>query len=1060
MENKKKLMLLLLMFCIGIYSMAQQTTITGTVTSGLDGDPLSGVSVMIKGTLTGTVTNIDGYFSVNISSDRAVLVFSYLSYKTQEISVNSQTRNLTVVMQEDTKFLDEVVVIGYGGMKRGDLTGAVSSIGADVLAKTMATSAEQAMQGRISGVQITQNTGAPGGGISVSIRGINSLSGNEPLYVIDGVAIQSASGGSSSVLSSINPADIVSMEVLKDASAAAIYGSRASNGVVMITTRQGEIGKPRISYSGKYSLQQLPTKLEIMNLKEFAALYNERATVLGWIPRSEYVDPDLLNEGTDWQKELFRTVPIHDHTVSVGGGSGGARYNISGSFLDLEGMGIGSSFNRATFRANIDMDIVKWLNVGVNGSFSNEKRVTTMDENGIIREAINQRPDVPARNWDGTYSVIEDDYLSTSTINPVAAAQLRENYNTGTNMYYNLYANLKPFKGLNFRVEYGGTLNYGNRYSFTPNYRFGRQVWQSSSRKQSDKNDSWNLKTYLTYDIKPFYKNNLQIMVGHDAMSSRWENLWGQRNDFLFNEVHSLSVGTTYPPNSNGDGMGKWAMESYYGRLNYNFDDRYLLTATMRADGSSTFGPNNRWGTIPSAALAWRISNESFMKEIEIINNMKLRLGWGINGNQNAGSYAYGSTMSTSVTFWGTGFYPSNYSNPNLKWERTEAYNIGLDLSLLKNRIEFIAEAYLKNTDNLLLRAILPTYAVHTESWMTIAPPMVNTGALENKGLEFTLNTVNFDKNKFKWYTNMTLSMNRNKLTKLYSDSDVLLGQSGGNTYTRTGLGEPIGQIYAYNVIGIFTCEDDFYQKDARGNFMLDEYGNRKEVARPADSNSGVILPIAENYIWVGDYIFEDVNNDGVIDERDRKVLGNTFPKFFYGINNTFSYRNFEMSIFLNGVYGNKLYNTLRQNYSGTGGWLGKLREASGFARIEKIDPNGGDEISNLYVSNAATATTARINSGSDMNDNGRTSSRFVEDGSYLRVKDFQLGYSLPRVWLQRNLKIDHLQLYVNITNLYTFTKYKGFDPEVGSYDIRMYGIDNARYPTARTYTMGLRANF
>ena len=1049
MKNKKKLMLLLLMCCIGIYSMAQQTTVTGTVTTDFSGEMLTGVSVMVKGTPNiGTATNVDGFFSISIPSDRAVLVFSYLGYKTQEVSVNSQTRNLTVVMKEDQRLLDEVVVIGYGGMKRSDLTGSVSSIGAEAIRKSMSTSVEQAMQGRVSGVQITQNSGAPGGGISVNIRGINSLNGNEPLYVIDGVAISTQpSGRASSVLSSINPADIVSLEVLKDASATAIYGSRASNGVILVTTKQGEIGKPRISYDGYFGLQQLPTRLDIMNLKEFAELYNERAVVMGWVPRPEYVDPDLLNEGTDWQKELFRTVPMHNHTLNVSGGGSGARYSVSGSYLDQDGMGIGSSFNRVTFRTNLDMEIAKWLNVGVNGSVANSKRVTTMDENGIIREAVNQRPDVPARNWDGTYSVIEDDYLSTSTINPVALAQLRENYSTGTQMYYNFYAVLKPVQGLDFRLEYGGNMNYGNGYRFQPNYRFGREVLNSQSRKDTNKSNYSSLKTYLTYDFKKFGLNNLQIMGGHEAQVQTSENFWAQSDDYLFNEVHSLSVGV---PSTNGDGMGKWTLESYFGRLNYNFDDRYLLTATLRADGSSTFGANHRWGYFPSAALAWKIKNESFLKGVEEITNMKLRFGWGSVGNQNVGSYAYGATMKNNITIWGKGFYPGNYSNPDLQWERTESYNIALDLNMFKNRIEFIAEAYLKKIDNLLLRAILPTYAVHIEDWMTIAPPMVNTGAMENKGLDFTLNTVNIDTKDFSWNTNLTLSLNRNKLTKLYGESDVLLGQSGGNTYTKTAIGEPIGQIYVYNVIGMFTCEADFYHKDGT------------PVARPADANSGEILPIAENQIWVGDYIFEDVNGDGVIDERDRKVLGNTSPKFIFGLNNAFSYKNFELSVFLNGFYGNKIYNVLRQDFSGTGGWLGKLREAAGFARVERIDPNGGDDISNLHVTNAATATTSRITiaSGTDMNANSRNSSRFVEDGSFLRVKNIQLGYTFPRLWLQKNLKIDYLHVYASIQNLYTFTKYKGFDPEVGSYDIRMYGIDNARYPSARTFTFGLRTNF
>jgi TonB-linked SusC/RagA family outer membrane protein len=481
------------------------------------------------------------------------------------------------------------------------------------------------------------------------------------------MAVSGQVSDNSSVLSTINPADILSLEALKDASATAIYGSRASNGVVMITTKQGVTGKPKLSYDGYFGLQQLPSRVETMNLKEYAEFYNTRAAIQGWGIRDDFRDPDLLNDGTDWQKELFRTAPVHNHTLSVSGGNADVRYALSGSYLNRDGIGIGSNFRRVTFRSNVDMDVTKWLNVGINGSVANTSQVTTMDTGGIIREVINQRPDVPARNIDGTYGVIEEDRFNTYYVNPLAAAQMRENYNTGNQAYYTFYLNLKPLQVLNFRMEYSGSINYGNNYSFVPNYVFGNQRWTSQSRKESSKGDSYSVKTYLTYEKKFAGKHNVNVMAGHEAQGGKWESMFGRRTNYISNSMHSLSVGGTIPLDGNGDDMNSWAIESYFGRLNCNFNDRYLLTATVRADGSSTFGANNRWGTFPSAALAWRISNEEFMESVTSVNNLKLRFGWGIVGNQGAGSYSYGTAMAATQTNGGTGYLPLNYGNPNLK---------------------------------------------------------------------------------------------------------------------------------------------------------------------------------------------------------------------------------------------------------------------------------------------------------------------------------------------------------------------------------------------------------
>lgn len=1066
-------MLFLLAIGVSVYASAQ-TTINGVVSSGVDGESLPGVSVVVKGTATGTATDIDGNFSLTIPSDRAVLVFTYIGYKAKEIPVTGSSKNLKVVLDEDNQLLDEVVVVGYGTMKRSDLTGAVSSIGAKQIKESVSTSLEQAMQGRIAGVQITQNSGAPGGGISVSIRGINSLNGNEPMYVIDGVELTGSASGNSSVLSTINPADILSIDVLKDASAMAIYGSRAANGVVMITTKRGEDGKPRLSYDGYFGLQQLPKKLPVMNLKEFASFYNERARIQGWGERPDFLDTNLLTDGTDWQDELFRTALMHNHQVGVMGGSNGTKYALSAGYLNQEGIALGSSFDRFSFRSNMDMDITKWLQVGVNASLANTKQVTTLDNAGIIRTAINQRPDIPAYNPDGSFGEVPIDDFNTYYTNPLAEARLRENYNTGTQVYYNTYANLKLAKGLQLRTEYGGNLGYSNSYQFTPNYSYGNQVMSSSSTRNSNKNNYWSWKTYATYDFKLSDMDNMQIMAGHEANESTWEYLQGSRTGYISNSVHSLDVGNSATA-KNGNNVGDWAMESYFGRLNYNFDDRYLLTATMREDGSSYFDRGYKWGVFPSAAFAWRISNESFLKNNEMISNMKLRLGWGIVGNQSIEQYAYGVPMNTTETYWGTGYYAGRYPMPNLRWERTNAVNIGLDLALIKNRIELIIDAYSKNTDNLLMIAREPMYIVDEGNNLGISAPYDNIGALTNKGIDFALNTVNIQNSQFTWRSNLTMTFNKNKVTKLYSDGAQVFGKIGNTIYTQSTVGEPVGQLFGYNVIGMFTCEDDFYKKDAAGNFLLDEGGHRIEVARPEQSGSGQPYPIAPSQIWVGDYIYEDLPTepvyddqgkiidyqpDGIINEKDRKPLGNTQPKFTYGFNNTITWKNFELNIFINGVYGNKIYNLLRESNTGTGGYGNVLREVGDYARVELIDPAGENVISNVYVPNATTAKVQRLTSvAGSTNDNNRISSRFVEDGSYLRLKNVSLTYAVPRQLLQK-AGIDYMQIYANVQNIFTITKYKGYDPEVGSYNVLTNGLDDARYPSQRIYTFGLRFNF
>ena len=1041
-----RLVLTTLLVMVGMMTVSAQTqTVKGVVTSAADGEPLIGATVMVKETKAGTVTDFDGNF-VTKAAKGQTLVISYIGYETKNIKYTGQA-TINVALENDASTLDEVVVVGYGVMKRSDITGSVVSVGEKDIKKSVITSVDQALQGRAAGVQVTQNSGSPGGGISVAIRGVNSLNGNEPLYVIDGVAVDGQTNGNSSALSSINPSDIVSMEVLKDASATAIYGSRASNGVVLITTKKGQAGKPTISYEGYYAVQKIPNKLETMNLREYAVLYNERVDALGWGEREEFADPSILGDGTDWQGEIFRNAAMHNHQLSVSGGNDAGQYLISGGYLKQDGIAVGSDFERFSARVNADSHIGKWLQVGVQSSFSRTKKNNTIDDGNVIETALKQLPEMPAKNPDGSWGYQETNQLATYYSNPLADALTKENYEKGLQLMINGYANVNICKGLSFRMEYGGSYNYNNTYYYQPNLTLGSWSQTSSGSHGASNSSYWSFKQYMTCMNTFAKKHSVNIMVGHEAQESSWENLSAGRTGYLFNTVHELNVGDMKTA-TNSNQKGSSSIESYYGRLNYTFDERYLITATLRADGSSSFGPDNRWGWFPSVALAWRFKQESFLKDVGWLSNGKLRLGWGLVGNQNAGAYAYGATMASVATAYGTGFYPNNFANSKLKWEQTNSWNVGLDLSFFNNRIEFIFDAYLKNTDNLLMQAALPTYVSGV-----ITSPWVNTGAMRNKGFEFTLNTVNISNKNFEWTSGLTFSLNRNKVTKLYTENSNIPGNINGLTYTLTIVDQPVAQFYGYEVIGMFEKEDDFYQKDINGDYLLDEKGNKMIVALPekkvVDEGTG---------IWYGDYIYKDQNDDGVIDEKDRTFLGNPEPKFTFGLNNSWRWKDFDVNLFITGSVGNKVFNYLAQQQSDpTNRWV-TLKSVCNFAKYDLIDPEGERTLDNMQMTNPG-ASTYRIDQAK-ANDNSRLSNIFIEDGSYVRVKNLSVGYTVPKKWL-RKIHIENLRVYFNVQNLWTITKYNGYDPEVGSYNqnVLLRGVDYARYPSQRIYTFGLNLN-
>ncbi len=1026
-----------------------QKTVTGNVTDA-NGDPMIGITVTLDGKPV-AVTDLDGNFTVNNAKSTSVVKLSYVGYLDQQFTVGNKSQ-FNIVMKEDPKSLEEVVVVGYGTMKRSDLTGAVTSVGDEAIAKSVPTSIDQVLQGRAAGVQIQANTGTPGGSSTIRIRGTNSLNAtSQPIFVIDGVIIDSSAGdnGNSNPLADINPSDIVSMDILKDASATAIYGSRASNGVIMITTKRGKAGDATVSYDGYVGWQTMPKTLDVMNLKEYAQHYNDIAAAQIKSASNTYVRPDLLAGGTDWQDELFRHALMTSHNVSVTGGSDKITYALSAGYLDQDGIAIGSGYKRQTLRGNTDAQIKKWLKGGFTFSLSDSKQETHANEGSIILTALRSQPSVAVRSADGTFDGPDDQWMPD---NPVALAEITRNYNKKLNMRANTYLEATIIKGLTYRTELSAEYNNNKYYYYMPDYKFGVKTSDTrTSRWTSTNTKYWSWRNILTY-ANTFGKHSINAMLGQEMSHNHYETQVTSATGFPSNTATDPSAGNNdsstpvgYQDNS--------SIFSYFGRAFYSYDDRYMATFTLRRDGSSMFADGNRWGWFPSAALAWRVSGEKFMKNLRWVNNFKLRAGWGSTGNQNVEQWAYMALLTTYPTSWGVGVLNGNNANPDLKWETTKSWNLGFDLSVLNNRIDVVFDWYYKKTNDLLMRLDLPAFlgSGAGSNYGVAANPWGNVGSLRNTGIEFTINSVNIQKKDFQWTSNFVFSLNRNKVLSLDTETGTLPRsfQVGSETatVTNTVVGQPIAQFWGYKVIGRFDKPEDFYYKDAQGNV--------KQVALPEGCSIG------KNGTWLGDYRFADINNDGVIDNNDQTFIGNPEPKFTFGFGNTLSWKGWDFSFQFTGSYGNKILNYNRRQLEVTGSTSNLLTTALNYARVEKIDPNGPDDFRNYFVSNASSTNMPRLYTESYSNHNNRVSDAYVEDGSYIRLQNISLSYTFPKKWIE-HLFLTNVKLYMNIQNVFTITKYDGYDPEVGSLwgDALKNGIDYNRYPSPRIYTFGINVSF
>lgn len=1036
-------------FLLNLSAHAQnaQRVIRGKVYS-TDNRPVSGASVTIKGTSRGYSTDQQGAFAVPASSGE-ILVISYVGFQPKEVVVG-MADNIDIRITPGDAKLNEVVVIGYGSSRRANLTGAQTSISSKEMDRTINTTIEQAIQGRSAGVYVTQNSGQPGGGISVNIRGVSTINGStEPLYVVDGIQIQGTQvsfGAQSSAnpLSGLNPADIDNIQVLQGPSATAIYGSRATNGVVLITTKRGKNGDTKFNYGFQYGIQTPPKKLEVMNLQQYAQMVKEFHAIAGGETPLEFLDPSLLGKGTDWQDELFSNAAMKKHQLSLSGGNEKTTYYLSGDYLTQEGVASGSGFDRYSVRVNLDNKPKDWITIGANLSFNQTNEVLTTSQENVISDALRLTPQIPVKNLDGTWGGGDENNGANlyAPVNPIAISKLVTNKYKRSQLLGGVNVAIKLMKDLTFRSSLNTNLGFSNGYYYKPTYKIGwAQNVIASLNEFTGTSTYWNWNQMLEYN-KQLGNHNFGIMAAHESQESLWKNVGAGRTGFLTNDIFDLSAGDPLTSTTTG-GSGEWAMESYFGRLNYNYDNRYILVGTLRRDGSANFGAGKKWGLFPSVSAAWRISQEAFFN-VPFISELKLRAETGLTGNQGGMAYIY-SPMSTAPTGAGTGFLPGRYGNQNMQWEETKTINFGLNLGLLKDRVNLEFDYYVKNTDNLIMEALLPWY-MGTNGTGAVSPPGLNIGEMQNKGWGFTINTVNVNKGKFRWESSLNLSSFQTTVKKFNTGVASLDRVSWwlDNWTQRSIVGAAPWQFLGYVEEGLFQSIEEIQNSPV-----------------PVDNN-GDRLPIdATNGLWVGDAKFRDINGDGKITDQDLTFIGNPWPKLFGGFTNTFSYKGFDLSILITGTYGNDIYNYMAKRNSNPNNInvsQNLLIGAMDYARPVEVDGK-------VFLENPGT-NVPRISYGPNEN-NARPTSKWVEDGSFLRLKNVTLTYNLPNTLLSRQKIVRGARVSVSGQNLITLTSYSGLDPEVGAYVGRdasasnqAIGLDFGRYPLTRVYSISLGIDF
>ena len=998
-----------------------QAEVTGTVTSD-EGDPLPGVNVIVKGTANGVVTDFDGNYTINIASpDTAILVFSYLGFQTLETPVLGQIV-INISLTEGSTELDEVVVVGYGEQSKAKVTGSITSVKAEDLENRPVSSFENSLQGKAAGVQVVQNSGAPGGGATVRIRGIASISGgNEPLYVVDGVPIKSGNFGASGQLGSvglnaladINPNDIASIEVLKDASAASIYGSRASNGVVLITTKRGSAGKPSLNVSSYYGFQKITDYLSTVNAGQFRERFYE-----GWFQTAgNQMRPeiaDILNpstggdNNTNWQDEIFRDASIQNLDLSLTGGSEKVKFALSTNYFNQEGILVNTGYKRISTRMNVDYQAYDNIKLGASVSYSNGKNKLAFQvgDNNAVRLWINTPP------YQTPFPLGEAETWIRNPVNQLEAPQFESRTNR---LIGNIYGEVKIATDLTFRSSIGLDLLSLQEDLFIPSNARNFGPFRNASARFFQDLGYINENT-LNYNTSFGDDHSLDVLLGFGWQENQIESIFASGSEAPSDKIPTVNASATLVSASSR--KENWGLVSYFGRVNYGFKDRYLLTGTIRTDGSSRFGSANRFGTFPSGAFAWRASEEPFMEGSKI-ENLKFRVSYGSTGNQEGiGNYVSQGLFTSNSSYLGIGgFAPASNGIPNdeLTWERTNQLNAGMDIGLFKNRISFSADYYQKTTKDLLFNVQLPG----TTGFSNLT---TNLGSVENNGIELTLNTQNFV-NKFKWSTSLNISFNSNRITELPNGEDFFVFGSNGSLAILQE-GESLGSFYGFIFDGVYSTIDDV-PAGPNGNDKLRSF-----------SENGPEFQ-------AGDAIFRDLDNNGIINDDDRGIIGNAIPDFTGGITNNFSYKGFDLNVFFNFSYGNEIYNSVREYRDS---WIG------------------------LYTSSSLEAWNNRWQQPGDITDvprndyrgavaNGRSATgRWIEDGSFLRLKTITLGYEMPRQVLD-DIGLNRLRFYVTGQNLLTFTDYSGYDPETVSSSANnagIFGVDEFIFPLSKSVIFGI----
>ena len=1000
-------------------------TITGIVKDD-KGLEIIGANVIIKGTTVGSITDIDGKFTIEAPAN-SILQVSYIGYLTRDVPVGNQT-SLTISLTEDTKTLDEVVVVGYGTMKKRDLTGSVSSVKAEDIQRSPVTSLDQAIQGKAAGVQVSQASSAPGGRVSIRVRGGNSLSSsNEPLYVVDGFPVSAggSAGGNGTAqnpLATINTSDIASIEILKDASATAIYGARGANGVVLITTKRGNIGKPQVSFDAYYGTQMLGKKLDMMNAKEYATLVNEARSNDGQAPvfpnaNNPYYFPEIsaMGEGVDYQDEVFTDAPIQNYNIGIVGGNDGIRYSVGGSFFGQDGIVKNSNFNRASFRSNLDLKILSNLTVSTNMSASHVWSDSMTSEGdggggtgGIVHGAIVMPASVPIFDANGNYTRTNPTPGSTPSSNPVATANHYKERQEIDRFLGSVDVNWEIIKHLTLKVTFGTDMSFANRAFYWPKETDRGYTKNGEALQRYRRDASYLNENILTYS-NTFGDHSINVMGGYTWQVFHYKHFeassTGYSTDLYL--ANNLGAGTTF--GQPGSSRNQSQLASYLSRINYIYKDRYLFTFTARADGSSKFGANNKWAFFPSAAVAWRVSEEEFLEDTDWLSNLKLRASYGITGNQNIDNYKSLAMLGTMNYNFGSnlnaGVGPNNIPNPDLKWETTATTDIGLDIGLFNNRLSLVVDYYYKKTTDLL-------WDISTPSTSGFTSIFKNIGSLENKGVEISLGA-DVLTGAFKWNTQLNWSRNRNKVLEIPGYTPSTQGTISGHLKVNGSWLEPGMPVGVWNLLKY----DGVFQNDAQ------------LAAGPRSANDDQL----------GDARFVDLNNDGKINYTDdRMIVGDPNPDFIYGWTNTFSYKGFDFSVYLQGSQGNDILNVQRAETNISGPWGNQRREI-----LDRWTPSNTN--SNIP---RAQVTVDPLLLQSDW---------LIEDGSYLRFKTMTFGYTFDKLKFTNALRV-----YVTGQNLITITDYSGFDPEVnsqGNSNLQI-GVDYNAYPSAKAVLFGVNVSF